>query len=111
MQQTLIIRQLGRTDYETSWRAMQDFTAKRDGLTADELWLTEHDAVYTLGLNRKDAKPAGRDDIPLILVDRGGKITYHGNGQVVIYLLVDRGRKGLTVRGRVSAKSLRSACA
>lgn len=103
MQQTLHIRQLGHTDYETTWRAMQAFTAGRTPHTPDELWLTEHDAVFTLGLNRKDAQPPSRSDIPLILVDRGGKITYHGPGQVVIYLLIDLKRKGLTVRQLVSA--------
>lgn len=101
--QEIIIRHLGRTDYETTWHAMQKFTAERDSATVDELWLTEHDAVYTLGLNRKDVRLATRDDIPLVLVDRGGKITYHGIGQVVIYLLVDLKRKGLNVRQLVSA--------
>ncbi len=103
MQASLAIRQLGRTDYQTTWHAMQDFTAKRDASTPDELWLTEHDAVYTLGLNRKDVRPASRQDIPLVMVDRGGKITYHGIGQVVIYLLIDLKRKGLNVRQLVSA--------
>lgn len=81
---------------------MQRFTAERNEATADELWLTEHDAVYTLGLNRKDVRLASREDIPLVLVDRGGKITYHGIGQVVIYLLIDLKRKGLNVRQLVS---------
>lgn len=103
MQNRLTIRQLGRTDYESTWHAMQRFTADRDELTPDELWLTEHDAVYTLGLNRKDVRHASREDIPLILVDRGGKITYHGPGQVVIYLLIDLKRKELNVRQLVSA--------
>lgn len=99
----LRIRQLGRTDYETTWHAMQEFTAERDTDTADELWLTEHAAVYTLGLNRKDVRLPGREDIPLVLVDRGGKITYHGPGQVVIYLLIDLKRRGLSIRQLVSA--------
>lgn len=103
MRERLTIRRLGRTDYETTWHAMQDFTARRDAETADELWLTEHDAVYTLGLNRKDVRLASRQDIPLVLVDRGGKITYHGIGQVVVYLLIDLKRKGLNVRQLVSA--------
>lgn len=98
----LTIRQLGRTDYETTWHAMQSFTAERNEDTADELWLTEHDAVYTLGLNRKDVRLASREDIPLVLVDRGGKITYHGIGQAVIYLLIDLKRKSLNVRQLVS---------
>lgn len=100
---TLIIRKLGRSDYETSWHTMQRFTATRDEHTADELWLTEHAAVYTLGLNRKGVLPPRRDDIPTILVDRGGKTTYHGIGQVVIYLLIDLKRKKLSVRQLVTA--------
>lgn len=103
MQERLAIRQLGRTEYESTWQAMQQFTADRDECTPDELWLTEHDSVYTLGLNRKDVRLANRQDIPLVLVDRGGKITYHGIGQVVIYLLIDLKRKGLNVRQLVSA--------
>lgn len=98
----LQIRNLGRSDYETTWRAMQAYTAERTAASADELWLTEHDAVYTLGLNRKDARPPARSDIPLVAVDRGGKITYHGPGQVVVYLLIDLQRKGWNVRQLVS---------
>jgi len=99
----LDVRHLGRSDYEATWHAMQQFTAERTADTPDELWVTEHDAVYTLGLNRKDVRMPGRDDIPLVLVDRGGKITYHGPGQVVIYLLVDLKRRGMNVRQLVSA--------
>ena len=102
MQQTLRIRQLSLTDYETTWRAMQAFTAGRNENTADEFWLTEHHAVYTLGLNRKDIQLPSRDDIPLVLVDRGGKITYHGPGQAVVYLLIDLKRKSLIIRQLVS---------
>ena len=102
MQQTLRIRQLSLTDYETTWRAMQAFTAGRNENTADEFWLTEHHAVYTLGLNRKDIQLPSRNDIPLVLVDRGGKITYHGPGQAVVYLLIDLKRKSLTIRQLVS---------
>lgn len=101
--QPLIIRQLSHTGYEATWHAMQQFTAERDENTPDECWLTEHDAVYTLGLNRKDVRLPSRTDIPLVLVDRGGKITYHGPGQIVIYLLIDLKRKGLTIRQLVSA--------
>ncbi len=102
MQQTLRIRELGLTDYETTWHAMQTFTAGRDQNTTDEFWLTEHNATFTLGLNRKDVRLPSRDDIPLVLVDRGGKITYHGPGQAVIYLLIDLKRKGLAIRQLVS---------
>jgi len=92
------VRSLGRTDYAATWRAMQAFTAQREAGTPDELWLTEHDPVYTLGLNRKDVRLPWRDDIPLVHTDRGGKMTYHGPGQVVAYLLLDLKRRGLAVR-------------
>lgn len=93
-----VVRRLGVTDYEPTWQAMQAFTAQRTGSTPDELWLTEHPPVYTLGLNRKDIRMPWREDIPLVRTDRGGKITYHGPGQIVIYLLLDLKRQGLTVR-------------
>lgn len=82
---------------------MQDFTAKRTPQTSDELWLTEHPPVYTLGLNRKEVRMPSRDDIPVVNTDRGGKITYHGPGQLVVYCLIDLKRKGLNVRQLVSA--------
>jgi lipoyl(octanoyl) transferase len=93
-----VIRRLGLTDYETTWKAMQAFTASRDADTPDELWLTEHPPIYTLGLNKKGVNPPLRDDISLLPTDRGGKITYHGPGQIVLYLLLDLKRNGLTVR-------------
>jgi len=99
----LVVKQLGRTDYETTWRAMQDFTANRDALTADEIWITEHDAVYTLGLNRKLVRMPSNSSIPVVLADRGGKITYHGPGQLIVYLLIDLQRKALSIRQLVSA--------
>lgn len=77
---------------------MQAFTAARDADTPDELWLTEHPPVYTLGLNKKGVNPPLRSDIPLVQTDRGGKITYHGPGQIMLYLLLDIKRNGLTVR-------------
>ncbi len=92
------VQHLGLTDYAATWRAMQAFTAQRTAGTPDELWLTEHPPVYTLGLNRKDVRPPWRDDIPLVHTDRGGKITYHGPGQIVLYLLLDLKRSGLGVR-------------
>lgn len=92
------LRRLGLTDYEPTWQAMQAFTAQRMPDTGDELWLTEHPPVYTLGLNRKDVRLPWRDDIPLVLTDRGGKITYHGPGQIVLYLLLDLKRRDMTVR-------------
>jgi lipoyl(octanoyl) transferase len=92
------VRILGLTDYEATRRAMQDFTALRTPDTPDEMWITEHPPVYTLGLNRRDVRSPWRDDIPVVLTDRGGKITYHGPGQVVVYTLLDLTRRGLKVR-------------
>lgn len=103
MQQPLIIRRLGLTDFEQTCQAMQRFTAARTAETADELWLTQHPPVYTLGLNRKQVAPAQRTDIPTVLTDRGGKITYHGPGQIIIYLLLDLSRRRLNIRSLVSA--------
>jgi len=97
----LIVRDLGRSDYQETLLKMQAFTASRSAQNADELWLTEHDSVYTMGLNRKDVRlPA--NNIPLVNVDRGGKITYHGLGQVIIYLLIDLNRRNLKVRQLVN---------
>jgi len=98
-----VIKQLGRTDYESTWHAMQDFTASREEYTPDEIWVTEHDAVYTLGLNRKLVRMPGDTSIPVLLTDRGGKITYHGPGQLIVYLLVDLKRKSLSIRQLVNA--------
>ena len=103
MTPTLFIRRLGRTEFESTWRAMQDFTTARNAEMPDEIWLTEHSPVYTLGLNRKDVRMPTREDIPIVNTDRGGKITYHGPGQTIIYLLIDLKRKGMNVRQLVSA--------
>jgi lipoyl(octanoyl) transferase len=92
------LKRLGLTEYAATWQAMQAYTAQRDAGTPDQLWLTEHPPVYTLGLNRKEVRPPWRDDIPLVLTDRGGKITYHGPGQIVLYLLLDLKRRDMTVR-------------
>jgi lipoyl(octanoyl) transferase len=97
----IIFRDLGLTDYKDTLMAMQNFTASRTHETPDELWLTEHESVYTLGLNRKDVR-LPESKIPLIHSDRGGKITYHGLGQVIIYLLVDLNRSQLKVRQLVT---------
>ena len=95
-------RQLGRADYQATWRAMQAFTAARDASTPDEIWLTEHPPVYTVGLaGRPEHFPrdeSSQQPIPLIRTDRGGQITYHGPGQVVAYTLVDIRRLRLGVR-------------
>jgi lipoyl(octanoyl) transferase len=97
----LIVRNLARSDYETTLAAMQVFTSNRNALTPDELWLTEHDSVYTLGINRKNVR-LPENKIPVVLVDRGGKITYHGHGQVMIYVLLDLKRRNLNVRQLVN---------
>ncbi len=102
MQQPLVIRRLGLTPFESTCEAMQRFNMQRMPDTPDELWLTEHPPVYSLGLNRRQVRPPQRDDIPVVLTDRGGKITYHGPGQVVVYVLADLQRRQLTIRSLVS---------
>lgn len=103
MSSNIVIRHLGRTEFENTWRAMQDFTTNRAAETLDEIWLTDHSPVYTLGLNRKNVRMPSRDDIPVVNTDRGGKITYHGPGQIIIYFLIDLKRKGINIRQLVSA--------
>ena len=97
----MIVRRPGRVPYEPTWRAMQDFTAQRDAATPDELWLVEHPPVYTLGQAGKAEHLLHVTDIPLVKIDRGGQITYHGPGQVVGYLLLDLHRRSLKVREMV----------
>ena len=99
----LIVRELGREDYEPLWRRMQAFTNARDGDTADELWFTEHPPVFTLGVNAGREHLLAPGDIPVVQIDRGGQVTYHGPGQLMIYPLVDLRRRGLGVRGLVTA--------
>ena len=96
------MQHLGRVDYEPTWRAMQEFTATRTVDTADELWVCEHPPVYTLGQAGKPEHLLTDIGIPLVKIDRGGQITYHGPGQVVIYLLIDLPRRHLKVREIVS---------
>lgn len=97
----LEIRQLGLTEYATTLADMQAFTAQRGPETPDQLWVTEHPPVYTLGLNRRGVR-LPQNGIPLVNVDRGGKITYHGPGQLIIYCLIDLARSHLNVRQLVS---------
>jgi lipoyl(octanoyl) transferase len=97
------IRQLGVEDYATVWDAMKRFTAERDPMTPDELWVLEHSPVYTLGLNGDPGHAIAPLSAPLVRSDRGGQITYHGPGQLVIYVLIDLARRGLGVRALVSA--------
>ncbi|MEO7762382.1 MAG: lipoyl(octanoyl) transferase LipB [Casimicrobiaceae bacterium] len=97
-----IVRSLGRTEYEATWLAMRDFTARRGAEVRDEIWLTEHPPVYTVGLAGKvEHFPRGATAIPVVRTDRGGQITYHGPGQVVAYTLVDLRRQRLGVRDYV----------
>ena len=99
---TPLVRRLGRVAYEPTWRAMQDFTARRDAATPDEIWLCEHPPVFTLGLAGKPEHLLRDIGIPVVKIDRGGQITYHGPGQVVAYLLLDLRRRKLGVRELVS---------
>jgi lipoyl(octanoyl) transferase len=92
------LRDLGRQPYEPVWRAMQAFTDVRDADTPDELWLVEHDPVFTLGQAGKAEHVLMPGDIPVIHVDRGGQVTYHGPGQIVLYPLLDLRRLKVGVR-------------
>jgi lipoyl(octanoyl) transferase len=93
------LRHLGRVEYEPTWRAMQKFTAGRTAVATDEIWLLEHPPVYTLGVaGRAEHLPRVANGIPVVRTDRGGQITYHGPGQVVLYALLDLRRRGLAVR-------------
>lgn len=95
-------RQLGAQDYISCWQAMQDFTVARDEQTEDEIWIVEHPPVFTLGLNGKPEHLLQSSEIPLVNTDRGGQITYHAPGQLVIYTLIDMKRRGLGVRQLVT---------
>lgn len=98
----LIVRELGRQVYEPVWRAMQEFTNNRDEQTPDEIWFCEHERVFTLGLNTRPEHLLAPGDIPVIQIDRGGQVTYHGPGQLMIYPLIDLRRAGLGVRDLVT---------
>jgi len=95
----IVIRRLGRAEYLPTLEAMRRFTRERDDNTADELWLLEHPPVYTLGQGAAPARVA--NGIPVVAADRGGEITYHGPGQVVLYTLVDLGRRSIKVKAFV----------
>lgn len=100
---TLTIRSLGRQAYEPLWRAMQRFTDVRDANTPDEIWFTEHPPVFTLGLNASREHLLAPGDIDVVQIDRGGQVTYHGPGQIMIYPLIDIRRAGIGVRPLVTA--------
>lgn len=96
-----VVRNLGRQPYAPVWQAMQRFTDVRTDETPDELWLLEHDPVFTLGQAGKPEHVLAAGDIPVLPVDRGGQVTYHGPGQLVVYPLLDLRRLGLGVRDLV----------
>ncbi len=96
------IHHLGEVDYQHSWQKMQDFTNARQPETADELWFLQHPAVYTLGKNGKPEHILNAADIPVINSDRGGQVTYHGPGQIVVYTLLDLKRLNIGVRQLVT---------
>ena len=97
------IKNLGLTDYEPVWQSMKLFTEQRSASTRDEFWLTEHYPVYTQGLNGRREHVINPGEIPVVQVDRGGQVTYHGPGQLVIYCLLDLTRLGLGIRQLVTA--------
>ena len=98
----LLVRRLGLLEYEPVWRAMQTFTDLRDADTPDELWLVEHPPVFTQGQAGRAEHVLAPGDIPVIQVDRGGQVTYHGPGQIVAYPLIDISRLKLGVRALVA---------
>ena len=97
-----VVRHLGRVEYAPTWRAMQAFTAQRSADTPDEIWLLEHPPVYTQGQAGKPEHLIAATEIPVVPIDRGGQITYHGPGQIVAYVLVDLRRRGYGIRELVT---------
>ena len=98
-----ILRHLGQVDYQTTWQRMQQFTDQRTAQTADELWFLEHPPVFTLGMAGRREHLLAPGDIPVLHTDRGGQVTYHGPGQLVVYALIDLRRAHLGVRDLVTA--------
>lgn len=98
-----LLKYLGAVPYEPTWRAMQRFTDERDEHTRDEIWFLEHPPVFTLGLNGKPEHVLAAGEIPVVQIDRGGQVTYHGPGQLVVYPLIDLRRHQLGVRELVMA--------
>ncbi len=96
------MRRLGRRDYCQTWQAMRDFTEQRNAQSADELWITEHPPVYTLGLNGKREHILDAGSIPVVVTDRGGQATYHGPGQLVLYVMLDLARRKIGIRELVT---------
>ncbi len=98
MNPTPIVRNLGRAEYLPTWQAMREFTAARGADAANELWLVEHPPVFTLGQAGRREHLLNPGDIPVVATDRGGQVTYHGPGQVVVYTLIDLHRAGIFVK-------------
>jgi len=96
-----VIRSLGRAEYEPVWRAMQAYTKERDGGSADELWFVEHPPVFTLGLAGRPEHVLDAGSTPVVRIDRGGQVTWHGPGQLVAYILLDLQRAGYGVKEMV----------
>ncbi|MEF1253634.1 MULTISPECIES: lipoyl(octanoyl) transferase LipB [unclassified Vibrio] len=102
MQNQLVVKHLGRQDYKPIWQAMHDFTDNRTEETPDEVWLVEHNPVFTQGQAGKAEHLLNTGDIPVVQSDRGGQVTYHGPGQLVAYFLINLRRKKLGVRELVT---------
>jgi lipoyl(octanoyl) transferase len=99
----VVVRDLGRRDLVDVWRDMQAFTTERGAETVDEIWFVEHPPVFTLGLRADRSHVLAAGDIPVVQIDRGGQVTYHGPGQLVAYVLLDLRRRGLNPRTLVQA--------
>ena len=99
---SIVVHHLGKVSYNETWQKMQDFTNSRDQNTADELWFLQHPPVYTMGKNAKPEHLLAPDNIPIINADRGGQVTYHGPGQLVVYTLLDLKRLKIGVRELVT---------
>ncbi|MCB5160642.1 lipoyl(octanoyl) transferase LipB [Marinomonas algarum] len=102
MNMSVVCRDLGVIDYNDTWERMKDFTQTRSKADADEIWLLEHPALFTQGQAGKEEHLLAPGDIPVVQVDRGGQVTYHGPGQLVAYVMVDLKRLGIGVRDLVS---------
>ena len=96
-----VFKNLGQQDYSEVWESMKDFTAQRDSKTKDEIWFVQHPPVYTLGLNGKNTHILNTSDIPVINIDRGGQVTYHGPGQLVVYCMINLQQRGYGVQAFV----------
>ena len=99
---TFKVKDFGRKDYVEIYELMRNFTLSRNSFTKDEIWLLEHPSVYTLGLSKKTEHIIDAGNIPVVSTDRGGQVTYHGPGQLVVYLLIDLNRRSFKIKKLVS---------